>query len=157
MTRYHSFQHCVQDWSHCTIFGPSYEIDSCRQLLERCRQKKIFLARHKLEAGEQVDFAGVHIGGPLGYRPVQSKLDATIKLKHPENITELRSFVGMVNQLRQYMPDFHHSMSNLQKLMKKDAHYIWDDEKHADFDQIKEMLKSPLGLKPFNRDWRTIL
>ena len=112
-------------------------IDSFRQLLERCRQKKVFLARHKLEAGEEVEFAGVHIGGPLGYRPVQSKLDAIIKLKHPENLTELRSFVGMVNQLRSYMPDFHHSMTNLQKLMKKDAEFIWDDEKQSDFDQIK--------------------
>ena len=32
MTRYHSFQHCVQHWSHFTKFGPSYEIDSCLQL-----------------------------------------------------------------------------------------------------------------------------
>ena len=48
-------------------------------------------------------------------------------------------------------------MSNLQKLMKKDQHYVWDETMQADFDQIKDMLKSPLGLKPFNRDWRTIL
>ena len=120
-------------------------IDSSRLLLERCRQKKIFLARHKLEVSEEVDFAGIHIGGPLGYRPVQAKLDGIIKLKPPENITELRSFVGMVNQLRQYMPDFSHSMSNLQKLMKKDTHYVWDDTMQTDFDQIKDMLKSPLG------------
>ena len=46
---------------------PDDAINSFRLLLERCRQKKIFLARHKLEAGEEVDFAGIHIGGPLGY------------------------------------------------------------------------------------------
>ena len=26
-----------------------------------------------------------------------------------------------------------------------------------DFNQIKDILRSPLGLKPFNRDWKTVL
>ena len=65
-----------------------------RKVLERCREKNIKLARHKLEAGPEVDFAGIHIGGPQGFRPTQAKIDALIKLSPPTNLTELRSFIG---------------------------------------------------------------
>ena len=93
-----------------------------------------------------MDFAGIRIGGPLGYRPTQSKLDGIINLEPPQNLRELRSFIGMINQMRHFMPDFSHSMSNLQKLLKKGVPYIWDSTMQQDFDQIKDMLKSPLGL-----------
>ena len=46
----------------------------------------------------------------------------------------------MVNQMRHFMPDFSHSMSNLQKLLKKGVPYIWDSTMQQDFDQIKDML-----------------
>ena len=85
------------------------------------------------------------------------KIDAIINLEPPQNLTELRSFIGCVNQMRNFMPDFSHSMSNLQKLLKKGVPYIWDNTMQQDFDQIKDMLKSPLGLKSFNRDWNTVL
>ena len=88
--------------------GPDDAIDSFRHLLVCCRAKKIYLARHKLDAGEEVNFVGTHIGGPLGYRPTQAKIDAIISLDPPQNITELRSFIGCVNQMRNYMPDFSH-------------------------------------------------
>ena len=126
--------------------GPDDAIDSFREVLVRCRAKKIYLARHKLDTREEVNFSGTHIGGPMGYRPTQGKIDPIIKLKPPQNITELCSFIGCVNQLRNYMPDFQHSMSNLQKLLRKGVPYIWDNTMQQDFNQIKDILRSPLGL-----------
>ena len=78
------------------IEGANHEeaIKIFRTVLERCREKNIKLARHKLEAGPEVDFAGIHIGGPQGFRPTQAKIDALIKLSPPTNLTELRSFIG---------------------------------------------------------------
>ena len=44
-------------------------LDILRQVLTRARLKNIKLARHKIEFGTQIEFAGVHLGGPDGYRP----------------------------------------------------------------------------------------
>ena len=46
-----------------------------RKVLIRCRERNIKLARHKLEFGTEVDFAGTHIGGPKGYRPTTAKIN----------------------------------------------------------------------------------
>ena len=76
-----------------------------KKVLLRCREKQIKLARHKLEFGLEVDFAGTHIGGPEGYHPT-AKINGIINLPHPSNFIELRSFLGCWNQLRMYKPDY---------------------------------------------------
>ena len=50
-----------------------------------------------------------------------------------------------------YLPDFNHSLNNISKLLKKDTPYIWDESMLKEFEKIKEILKSPMGLKPFNK------
>ena len=45
----------------------------------------------------------------------------------------------------------------MQQLLQKDKPYVWDKNLQAELDGIKQILKSPLGLKPFNKNWRTVL
>ena len=59
--------------------------------------------------------------------------------------------------MRTYLPDFNHSLDNIRKLLKKDTPYIWDESMQKEFMKIKEILRSPMGLKPFNKNWKTIL
>ena len=84
------------------------------------------MARHKLEFGREVDFAGTHIGGQEGFRPTTAKIEGIINMSHPTNITELRSFLGAWNQLRMYLPDYAHTVEDMHKLLKKDVPFIWD-------------------------------
>ena len=84
-----------------------------RKVLTRCREKNIKLARHKLEFGKQIDFAGTHIRGPEGYCPTTAKNNG-IDLPAPTNSTELRSFLGCWNQLHHYVADYQHSVSQMQ-------------------------------------------
>ena len=78
-------------------------------------------------------------------------------MSHPTNITELRSFLGAWNQLRMYLPDYAHTVEDMHKLLKKDVPFLWDKKLMQDFERIKEILKSPLGLKPYNKSWDTVL
>ena len=73
--------------------------ETFRKVLQRCRDKNIKLARYKLQAGEQLDFAGIELGSPNGFRPCQSKIDAILGLPPPATVSDLRSFLGMWNQL----------------------------------------------------------
>ena len=45
----------------------------------------------------------------------------------------------------------------MQQLLQKDKPYIRDKNLQAEFDGIKQILKSPLGIKPFNKNWRRVL
>ena len=45
----------------------------------------------------------------------------------------------------------------MQKLLRKDVPYVLDQTLQAEFNGIKKILRSPLGLKPYNKKWRTVL
>ena len=45
----------------------------------------------------------------------------------------------------------------METLLRKDTPYVLDKNLQAEFDGIKQILKSPLGLKPFNKNWRRVL
>ena len=62
-------------------------LDILRQVLTRARMKNIKLARHKIEFGTQIEFAGVHPGGPDGYRPTTAKIEGIINTPAPTNLT----------------------------------------------------------------------
>merc|ERR1711867_197530 len=132
-------------------------LDILRKVLTRCREKTIKLSRHKLEFGKEIDFAGTHLGGPDGYPPTTVKIEGIINMPAPTNLTKLRSFLGCWNQLRHYIPDYNHSVSQMQSLLKKDTPYLWDKNMQAEFEGIKLSLRLPMGLQPFNKEWRTIL
>ena len=51
-------------------------LSTLRKVLTRCREKNIKLARHKLEFGKEIDFAGTPFGGPKATIPLKLKLMA---------------------------------------------------------------------------------
>ena len=59
--------------------------------------------------------------------------------------------------MRHYDPDYQHSVDLMQKLLRKDIPFIWDQNLQAEFNGLKQILCSPLGLKPYNKYWRTVL
>ena len=78
-------------------------------------------------------------------------------MPHPTNFTELRSFLGAWNQLHMYIPDYQHTVEDMQNLLRKDVPFIWDRKLQEDFEGIKKILSSLLGLKPFNKKWATVV
>ena len=127
-----------------------------RAVLERCRKAGITISRKKFEIGQRVKFAG-HIVTSEGVEPDQEKLDAVNKFPPPTNITELRSFLGLANQLGQFLPDLTHLDSNLRLLLKKKNAFVWLDQHQQDFDKIKKAICSHHVLHIFNPDLPTEL
>ena len=56
--------------------------------------------------------------------------------------------------MRHYLPDYQHSISHMQQLLRKDMPF---ENMRTEFNRIKQILKSPLGLKPFNKSYKTVL
>ena len=72
-------------------------------LLEKCKQHNFTLSRRKLEIGESVEFAGQIVSGG-GVAPNPEFLQGIRDFPPPGNVKELRSFLGMINQITAYHP-----------------------------------------------------
>ena len=83
-------------------------------------------------------------------------LKAINEFKMP-NKTELRKFLGLVNQLASFIPDLAHCITNLRKMTSTKMALTWQDSHEADFLLTKKLLTSPVVVKPFNTTAHTIL
>ena len=75
-----------------------------RKVLECCRKNNLTHSRPKLQVGQSIVFDGYEISQD-GVKPETTKTDAISKFPAPENITQLRSFLGLVHQLGIFIPD----------------------------------------------------
>ena len=101
-------------------------------VLERCKSHNITISRKKLEIGEEIEFAG-HVISSKGIRPDPSKFQAIRDFPAPKNIKELRSYMGLANQLSSFIPDLQQCTSNMRKLLSPKNEYIWTPTQDEEF------------------------
>ena len=101
-----------------------------QKVFECCRKNNLTLSRPKLQVGQSVVFTGYVISQD-GVKPETRKIDAISKFPAPENLTQLRSFLGLVNQLGIFIPDLAHVTQVLRALLKTNVAYVWLNE-HQD-------------------------
>ena len=101
-------------------------------VLERCKSNNITISRKKLEIGEEIEFAG-HVISSKGIRPDPSKFQAIRDFPAPKNIKELRSYMGLANQLSSFIPDLQQCTSNMRKLLSPKNEYIWTPTQDEEF------------------------
>ena len=127
-----------------------------RVILQRCRDLGVTVSAPKLQLGEEMLFAG-YVVSKDGIKPDPSKLEAIRRFETPTDVTTLRSYLGLVNQLTSLMPDVAHITEGLRELLKKDVAFTWLPCHQKCFDRSKELLTSPVVCKPFNPELPTEL
>ena len=74
------------------------------------------------------------------------------------NTSDLRSFLGLAQQLGAFIPDLSHMLSRMRLLLKKGTAWVWLSEHEDDFILVKKTLTSEKTMvKPFDADLQTIL
>ncbi len=126
-------------------------------ILSRCREEKITMSRDKFTIGSEVKFAGYIVSGTDGVKPDPEKVQAIKDLPPPENISKLRSFLGMANQLGSFIPDLSQSTMQMRSLLKKETNYVWTPEMQVEFEKAKSILTGPLAVFPFDPTLKTRL
>lgn len=126
-------------------------------LFKRCVECGVKLSLPKCDFfKDEIEYLG-NIITAKGHRPDPKKIAAVIDAPIPENLTQLRSFLGMVNVYRKFLPALAEKAAPLYALEKKDVKYRWTRDCQKAFDQIKRDLtaapilvhydqKLPLGL-----------
>ena len=118
-------------------------------VLQRCRRSGIKISLAKLEVGTSIKFAGFIVSGD-GVRPNPEKLAAVAEFPAPKNASELRGFLGLVNQLGHFIPDVSHMSRLMRGLLKKEVAFNWLPCHEAEFTAMKKALTSEMVVRPFD-------
>ena len=116
-----------------------------RNYLERCRKNGITLNKKKAHiAKSTVNFAGYQVSNK-GVEADQKKIKAIQKFPQPKNLTDLRSFLGLANQLGCFCKELSTHTNQLRGLLSSKNYYNWNSDHTVAFEKIKDILcKSPI-------------
>ena len=79
-------------------------------------------------------------------RPLRSQIEAIQKLKPPTTIKGCQGFAGMVNFVSIFCPKLQKLLKPLYDLTIKGRQFLWEEEQHKAFDEIKHTLQRPPDL-----------
>ena len=128
------------------LFAPSHEVllERIIALFKRCQTHGITLSKSKFQYGEEVRFSG-YIVNAKGYKPDPAKLTAIRDFPAPTNLTNMRSFFGLTNQIAAFSPDLKHALAPMQPLLKPKNKFQWLAEHQAAFEAVKFVLTNEDG------------
>ena len=107
-------------------------------------------------AQDQLMWAGFHIQ-PGGFAVDPNKLNAIRDFPRPKNITELRSFFGLVEQLSGFCTEVAAAKTPLRPLLSSKNAYTWTSDHDAAFAAVKAALMQPPVLAHFDPSLETEL
>ena len=97
----------------------------------------------------RVEYLG-HIISEEGLCPSASKVKAIKEAPKPSSMSELKSFLGLVNYYAKFLPNSATVLAPLYKLLKHTESWQWNKEQQVSFEKIKEMLTAPTLLVHFD-------
>ena len=92
-----------------------------------------------------------------GIRTDPAKIQAITDMPQPQNTKDIRRFLGMVNQVRKFIPNLAEKTEPLRSLLSKNATWTWDAPQREAFKTIKSALISPPVLAHYELDRKTIV
>ena len=98
------------------------------------KAKCIFMASSVEYLGHRIDREGLH--------PTDAKVQAINEAQSPKNITELKSFLGLLNYYSKFLPNLASKLSSLYQLLRKQQKWSWTSEQEQAFAAAKNMLKT---------------
>ena len=102
------------------IMGPS-EDAHLAHLEEVLARLKRFGIRAKIAKCEpSVEYLG-HKVDALGLHTTEKKVEAVVKAPNPKNLTELRSFLGLLHYYNKFLPNISSVLQPLNQLLKSDV------------------------------------
>ena len=129
---------------------PQENLKTVLNVLERCRKQGITLNPEKFEfLQSSVDYVGYRVSCD-GVKADPKKVEAIQNFPAPTNITELRSFMGLANQLGGFSSQLSKAAEPFRDLMKPKNAFLWTPAHNAAFEETKEVLCSPPVLAPFD-------
>src|ERR1700733_11766157 len=134
-----------------TVFSKkrSNHLHDLNQIFQRCKRYGISLNPKKsffaLDQGKLLGFIvsrdGIHID--------PDRIKEISEIPFPHNKKSMQSFLGQINFVKRFVPDFSHIILPLQTMIKKNAVFKWGLIEKEAFDQIKQsIINAPSLITP---------
>ena len=122
-------------------------LESLEEVLKRLKAAGLRAKRHKCKfMAPFVEFLG-HL---VGIRPLPEKIRAIQQAPTPTNLTELKSYLGLISYYGKFLPNLSTHLAPLYKLLNKKVSWNWTSEQETAFQKSKEMLTSEQLLTHYN-------
>ena len=105
---------------------------------------------------DEVDYLGMKISRH-GISPIEEKVEAIKQSPAPENVSQLRSFLGMITYYQGYIYHLSSQLNPLHKLLKKGQKWVWETAQQNAFENAKKMLSSDTLLVHYDSTKELIL
>ena len=127
------------------------------EVLQRLQGTGITLNKEKCEFSKtSIKFLGYVIDSD-GIQPDPDKVKAILSVKNPQNVGDVRRFLGMVNQMNKFCPNLADITKPLRDLLIKDNLWTWGEPQHNAFAQAKQILTTSPVLCLFDVNLETVL
>ena len=125
-------------------------METLAKVLSRLQQVGAKLKKEKCKFMMfSVEYLGFHISGE-GIRPTQEKQQAILSAPAPCDVTQLKSFIGLVNYYSKFLPCLADTLAPLYKLLAKHQPWHWGKEQADAFQRVKSQLSLDVLLVHFD-------
>ena len=120
------------------------------QTLGRLEYAGIKLRQEKCEFyAQQLCYLGHHIDAK-GIHPTEDKVQAIKDAPIPENVSQLRAFLGLMNYYSKFIPQAAARLASLYKLLEKNTAWQWTEQCTSAFQESKLLLTSDAVLAHYD-------
>lgn len=141
------------------IWGKTTEEHDCRlqAVLQRCREVNLRLNKEKCKlCMKQIKYLG-HIFSAEGLSIDPDKVKDILALPRPNNVGELKSFLGVVNYLGRFIPNMSDVSASLRQLLKKETAWSWTEEQERSFTALRTALTVAPTLRFYDKNKQVTL
>ena len=101
-------------------------------------------------AQKEIEWLGYKLT-QTGISPINTKIQAITEKLKPEDLNELRSYLGAVNQTNRYIPNLAQLCFKLRPSLKKDKPWNWDESHEEAFKEINKQVQKVVEVGHFKK------
>ena len=141
---------CILDDMIITGRTEEEHLQNLRMVLKRLQEAGLKANREKCEffkdrvqfCGHEIDKRGLHKTG--------EKVEAIVNAPQPENVGQLRSFLGLVNYYNRFLPNLSTILHPLHQLLEQGNKWQWTEQCEQAFSKAKLLITSELVLTHYD-------
>ena len=136
---------CLAYLDDIIVFDPTVEahIDNVEKVLKALKVAGLTIKPSKCEWGRsEIRFLG-HVVNSEGLKTQPKVTKKVQEFGRPHDKQTVRSFLGLCNYYRNFIPDFATTAVPLNRLLKNKVHFVWDLECEKAFRTIQNYLVEP--------------
>ena len=140
---------CILDDMIITGKDDQEHLDHLEEVLKRLKEHGLRANREKCEFFQKITYCG-HVVDEDGLHKTQEKVEAVINAPRPENVQQVRSFLGLVNYYHKFQPNLATTLHPLNQLLEQGKRWKWTTECEAAFIKVKKLMTSDMVLTHYD-------